>query len=216
MQQQQQHPRGIFKKPTSKLQPTISVSSASPSPTKPLQQRLKRASFDGYPATNVVHDDIALADKRKSSVTSSPLVPLPEFEVWSSTPAIVTSSSPTARQHQSLNKILPAGSDRLSLASVGSSSVFLHDNPVRSPNPPIKAPGRRSQAGSLASNLSSPLVSLLGETRYRRVSQLTSQAKDLSAAEKCFYALMVFVTAVYFVGIFTALVLLFFHRWFFD
>ncbi len=51
--------------------------------------------------------------------------------------------------------------------------------------------------------------------RLQRLSTYAGHARTLNPAERCFYALLLFVTAVYIVGIVTALVLLFFHRWFF-
>lgn len=76
---------------------------------------------------------------------------------------------------------------------------------------------RRSE-GSIGSisNLSSPLVSLLGEEKFRRYSEYHARAKSLAPSERCFYFLLFLVTFIYAVGIFSAIVLLFFHRWFFD
>ena len=76
----------------------------------------------------------------------------------------------------------------------------------------------RKSDGSIGSisNFSSPLVSLLGEETLRRYSQFTLEAKKLTGMERCFYFLLFLVTFIYAIGIITAIILLFFHRWFFD
>ncbi len=56
----------------------------------------------------------------------------------------------------------------------------------------------------------------MGEDRLRRLSEYAVQARSLGGAERCFYALLLAVTGVYLLGILTAIVLLFFHRWFFG
>ena len=80
------------------------------------------------------------------------------------------------------------------------------------------AAGHRRSDGSIGSlsNFSSPLVSLLGEEKYRRYSEYHAHAKSLTPSERCFYFLLFLVTFIYAIGIFSAIVLLFFHRWFFD
>ena len=82
-----------------------------------------------------------------------------------------------------------------------------------------KKPSRTRRLGSrysdFSSNVSSPLVSILGEDKYRRVSQLTIHARQVSPSERCFFVLLIMVTFIYAIGILTALVLLCFHMWIF-
>ena len=80
---------------------------------------------------------------------------------------------------------------------------------------PSKSRRSGTRYSDFSSNVSSPLVSILGEEKYRRVSQLTIHARQVSPSERCFFVLLILVTFIYAVGILTALILLCFHMWFF-
>lgn len=117
------------------------------------------------------------------------------------------------------------------LLTVDESSVLKAEQPgaegtsgrrIPSFSPTIVSPdhlhrtrGSNASWGS-GSNFSSPLVSLLGEEKFRRYSGYHAQVKSLTKAEICFYGLLLVVTFVYIVGIATAVILLFFHRWIFE
>ena len=75
-------------------------------------------------------------------------------------------------------------------------------------------PDRRAGHDFSTSN-NSPLVSILGQEKYRRVSRITYHARTVPAGERCFFVLLLLVTLIYAIGILTALVLLCFHMWFF-
>ena len=79
-----------------------------------------------------------------------------------------------------------------------------------------KIASEEARNGPELSHISSPLMSFLGEEKYRRVSQMTAYSRTVSAGERCFFVLLLLVTVIYAVGIVTALLLLSFHMWFFD
>ena len=65
------------------------------------------------------------------------------------------------------------------------------------------------------STSNSPLASILGQEKYRRVSRIAYHARTVPPGERCFFVLLLLVTLIYAIGILTALVLLCFHMWFF-
>ena len=71
------------------------------------------------------------------------------------------------------------------------------------------------RAGHDFSTSNSPLASILGQDKYRRVSRITYHARTVPPSERCFFVLLLLVTLIYAIGILTALVLLCFHMWFF-
>jgi len=74
-------------------------------------------------------------------------------------------------------------------------------------------PNRRGGYDFSTSN--SPLASILGQEKYRRVSRIAYHARTVPPGERCFFVLLLLVTLIYAIGILTALVLLCFHMWFF-